>query len=72
MHVVATSAFAIAVNAQRAPGDPAPAYRAELERVYGLEKGQLIKHVPRPFIPERMEWYRAENPGPGGGHSGRA
>ena len=61
MHVVAMGAFAAAVNAQRAPGDPAPPYRPELERAYGLQKGQVLKHVPRPFIPERMEWYRAEN-----------
>ena len=51
--------FAVAAAAQVAAGDKP--YRAELERVYGLEKGQLVKHVPRPFIPERMEWYRAEN-----------
>jgi hypothetical protein len=47
-----------------APADPdaaAKPYKAELERVYGLQKGQFIKHVARPFIPERMEWYRAEN-----------
>lgn len=61
MHVVAMSAIAAAANAQRAPGDPAPPYRAELERVYGLKKGEVLKHVPRPFVPERMEWYRAEN-----------
>ena len=36
-------------------------YSAELERVYGLEKGHVLKRVARPFIPERMEWYRAEN-----------
>jgi hypothetical protein len=36
------------------------AYKPELERVYKLETGQVIKRVPRPFIPERMEWYRAE------------
>ena len=38
-------------------------YKAELERVYGLQKGEVIKRVPRPFIPERIEWYRAERRG---------
>jgi hypothetical protein len=35
-------------------------YTAELERVYKLDKNQVLKRVPRPYIPERMEWYRAE------------
>jgi hypothetical protein len=35
-------------------------YTAELERVYKLEKNQVLKRVPRPYIPERMDWYRAE------------
>jgi len=36
------------------------AYKPEMERVYKLEKGQVLKRVPRPYIPERVEWYRAE------------
>ena len=43
-----------------AAGADAP-YKAEMDRVYRLEKGQVLKHVPRPFIPERMQWYRAEH-----------
>jgi hypothetical protein len=35
-------------------------YTAELERVYKLDKNQVLKRVPRPYIPERMDWYRAE------------
>lgn len=46
--------------ARQAPAPDKP-YMAELQRVYGLRQNELIRHVPRPFIPERMEWYRAEN-----------
>jgi len=53
-------AVLILTGAGRAADGDKP-YRAELERVYGLAKGQVLKRVPRPFIPERMEWYRAEN-----------
>jgi hypothetical protein len=35
-------------------------YTAELERVYKLQKNEVLKRVPRPYIPERMDWYRAE------------
>jgi uncharacterized protein (TIGR03435 family) len=38
-------------------------YTAGLERVYKLEQNQVLKRVPRPYIPERMEWYRAEHQG---------
>ena len=41
--------------------DRSKPYAAELERVYGLGKGHVLKRVPRPFVPERMEWYRVEN-----------
>ena len=43
-----------------AAADAAP-YKAEMDRVYRLEKGHVLKRVPRPFIPQRMLWYRAEH-----------
>jgi len=35
-------------------------YTAEMERVYKLDRNEVLKRVPRPYIPERMDWYRAE------------
>ena len=64
LQVFALVLSCVTAGALAAADDAATAakpYQAELERVYGLGKGQVIKHVARPFIPERMEWYRAEN-----------
>lgn len=36
-------------------------YRAEFEKVYRLEKGQVLKRISPPFIPEREIYYLVEH-----------
>jgi hypothetical protein len=42
---------------------PAPAgdWRARFEQVYRLADGEVLKRIPPPFIPERMDWYRTQD-----------
>ena len=34
-----------------------PAWRAEFDRVYRLDKAELLRHIPLPFIQERREFF---------------
>jgi hypothetical protein len=44
-------------SAQTKPSNDHP-WRATFDQAYGLAKGQTLRHVPPPFIPERLEFYR--------------
>lgn len=37
-----------------------PAWRERFDEVYRLADGEILKRIPRPFIPERAEYYRRE------------
>ena len=39
----------------------APAWRRRFDKVYRLEKGEILKRIAPPFIPERTEYYRKED-----------
>jgi len=45
------------VRAQPKPSNDQP-WRAKFDEAYGLTKGQALRHVPPPYIPERLEFYR--------------
>ncbi len=47
----------------QAPNDASASWRTAFDQVYSLKDGEVLKRIAPPFIPERMEWYRAENPG---------
>ena len=57
-----TSAPAQVVEAP--PAAPAsqdlPAWRMKFDQAYRVDDNQLLKFVPQPFIPERNDYYRAE------------
>jgi hypothetical protein len=36
-------------------------WRAKFDLVYGLNEGQILKRIAPPFIPERQQYYTAEN-----------
>jgi hypothetical protein len=59
-------AAAIPTTAPAVVADQSPdAWRDRFNRVYHLEDGQVLKHVPQPFIPERMTfWNDAFNANP--------
>ena len=38
-------------------------WRSRFEAVYKLKDGEVLRYVPPPFIPERAEYYRTEEPG---------
>jgi hypothetical protein len=48
-----------------APAVPAkgPGWFAKFDAVYGLEKGQVVKRVPPPFIAERWNFWKSQQPG---------
>ena len=35
-----------------------PPWRAKFDEAYGLAKGQALRHVPPPLIPERLDFYK--------------
>ncbi len=46
---------------QRSREYPLPAWRQIFEAVYRLEEGEILKRIAPPFIPERMDYYKAEH-----------
>jgi len=38
-----------------------PVWRQQFDKVYRLEKGQVLKRIAPPFIPERKEYYKQED-----------
>jgi hypothetical protein len=49
--------FVALAGAQASPANDQP-WRAAFDEAYGLSKGQAIRHVPPPFIPERLDFYK--------------
>ncbi len=47
------------VLADAAPASPA---KTPFDEVYGLDESEILRHIPPPFVPQRMEFYRKENP----------
>jgi hypothetical protein len=47
----------VLAGAQAEPASDQP-WRAKFDEAYALAKGQSLRHVPPPFIPERLEFYR--------------
>ena len=41
------------------PAKPESEWLPKFNSVYALAPGETVKFIPRPFIPERMEFYRA-------------
>src|SRR4051812_17997103 len=41
------------------PAKPDSEWFPRFSSIYGLASGQALKRVPRPFVSERMEYYRA-------------
>jgi len=46
---------------QRSLEYPMPEWRRRFEAVYRLEEGEILKRIAPPFIPERMDYYKAEH-----------
>ncbi len=44
-----------------AVGEETPAWREKFDQVYRLEDEEVLRRIPPPFIPERMDYYRIEN-----------
>jgi hypothetical protein len=38
----------------------APQWRRNFDAVYRLDEGEIVRHIPTPYIPERETWARAE------------
>ena len=49
--------LAALAGAQTRPAGEQP-WRAAFDQTYGLTQHQSLRHVPTPFIPERLEFYR--------------
>ena len=45
------------VSAQTKPAHAEP-WRAAFDEAYGLSKDQALRHVPPPYIPERLDFYK--------------
>src|SRR5688572_8879987 len=50
-------ALLIVTTAQTKPAGEPP-WRAKFDKAYGLAKGQALRHVPPPFIAERLDFYK--------------
>jgi hypothetical protein len=53
----AVIAVVIVTSGQTRPAHDQP-WRAKFDEAYGLAKDQAIRHVPPPFIPERIDFYK--------------
>jgi beta-lactamase regulating signal transducer with metallopeptidase domain len=46
------------LDPQRSMDYPMPVWKKKFEAVYRLEKGQILKRIAPPFMPEREEYYK--------------
>src|SRR5206468_4564741 len=42
------------------PAKPESEWMPKFREVYALKQGEVLKRVPKPFIPQRIEFYRAK------------
>src|SRR5437762_2077522 len=56
---LAPPAFDPTGRAPAIPAKPESEWLPKFKQVYALDTGQVMKRIPKPFIPERLEFYRA-------------